>query len=91
MKISKIIKDLNANYKKSDTLIFGYWDKEFVQGVADDIDKDYKVTDEDISWLNSQDFDWSSINEQIQDLLYDLIKEANEEEATEDEEELWGE
>ncbi len=88
MKVSKLIAELQRDYKPDDELIIGYWDKAFIQSmIASD---DYELTDDDVSWLSECDYSWSSINDQISDYLETLIAEETEEKRkTEQEEQLW--
>lgn len=47
MKVSKLIKMLQKDYKPNDTVAYSLWDKDDVRRVIDSIDDKFKVTDEE--------------------------------------------
>lgn len=86
MKVSELIAELQQDYEPDDELIVGYWDKSFIQDLADD----EVITNDDVRILSKCDYDWGNINEQISDFLDELLKEKAEEEIQETKEtELW--
>lgn len=86
MKVSELIAELQRDYKPDDELIIGYWDKDFIQNLADD----EVITDDDVRWLSQCDYDWGNLNDQISDYLDELITERTEEKIQETKEtELW--
>jgi dipeptidase len=90
MKASWWIRRLQKDYKPSDPLVVGFWDKEFLQQL---VDEDYQLTNDDVIWLAEQEYDWSSINDQLSAYIDEVIRE-NKEELDEEldeelEEELW--
>jgi hypothetical protein len=87
MKVSKLIAELQRDYKPDDELIVAYWDKNFI-GEMNNSEED--ITEEDFRFIAEADYDWSSINEQISDTYDSLLQEKYQEEQTDNQEkELW--
>lgn len=92
--VGYLIKELKRDYKMTDTLVYGYWDKEFLQDMCVDEDEDYTLTDEDVISLMDSEYDWSEINYQIIAYVEEIIEEEKklkqeQEELEATEQQLW--
>lgn len=95
--VGALIEELKRDFKMNDPIVFGYWSKEFIQEmsigeVVIGEEEKYQLTTDDIRWLSTQDYDWSSINEQIDSYVMTIVEEAQQEQTEEQlEEQLWKE
>jgi len=83
--VGALIEELTKDFKLEDPIVYGYWSKEFIQErMCDDT---YSLTDEDVIYLSNEDYDWSNINEQIEDYVNSLIEEATKDKQAQAEQE----
>lgn len=89
MRVKDVIESLQKHYKPDEKIIFAYWDKDFFQDIIND-EETYTLTKEDIENICEYEYNFESINDQIQDVIIEVLQASairiNE---NEEEQELW--